>query len=287
MLTTSICFLFLVLVHQARTRSSLSDIQSALEQTREVAVDLRMEHQRIQTKLQALEAAYATANPTRPLPPLPPAPAAAAAPASTGQHLPAAAAVLQPLEPISLHVPTNGTLGCLGWRQTGGCDPTGPREVSAAAACSCCWPLPPGQSLTAAVQDAHDHDCATKVMSEWSGYCGAPRVLRTSHAPTHGLCCALLSSCPPLALALLLPLHALAASATRQSTCRHASSPLPQLHGCSFHLPLCVRACLCRVRGRSPRCGRRLLAQRFHVQHGLRGPTGPRRPGPSLTIVAT
>eukprot|EP01051_Picozoa_sp_SAG22_P021515 SAG22_NODE_4775_length_1166_cov_1.690722_1_plen_109_part_01 len=57
-LTTSICFLFLVLIHQARTRANLSQVQDALDATREVAIDLRLEHKRIENKLEALEAAY-------------------------------------------------------------------------------------------------------------------------------------------------------------------------------------------------------------------------------------
>eukprot|EP01052_Picozoa_sp_SAG31_P009332 SAG31_NODE_488_length_14964_cov_56.443458_4_plen_319_part_00 len=149
MLTSSICFLFLVLFHQARTRSNLADLQTALEQTREVAIDLRMEQRRIDVKLEALEAAYrsVTGGTLPPLPPTPP-PGSPPPPRPTLGDMPKAVAeTKEPSSAVTHRTSVEGGLSCVGWRQTGGCTSDGTREPE------------------------HDHDCTTKVMAEWSGYC--------------------------------------------------------------------------------------------------------------------
>jgi hypothetical protein len=110
-IVSTMCFLVLVLIHQASVRSSISELRVSIQETREVALDLGLEHEHLGAELLRLENAMAVAA-ARPLPPLPlPVPEEAA-----GDH------VTHPAD-------TKGGLGCVAWRQTGHCDPHGAREA--------------------------------------------------------------------------------------------------------------------------------------------------------------
>jgi hypothetical protein len=124
----------------------LSEIRTALEQTREVAIDLRLEHQRIANKIAVLEAAieHVTGNP---LPPLPLLPHTGEAAADAGALVVASA--------VTHESTVFGGLGCVGWKQTGACDPAGPREP------------------------VNDQTCITKILSKYSGFCECENATKT------------------------------------------------------------------------------------------------------------
>ena len=128
----AICFLLLVLLHQIQTRASLSDLSSTIDETREVATDLSMEHQRLAAELARLEKAVAMST-GKPLPSLPP--------------LDGARGYDGTPHAVQYRSTVPGGLGCVGWRQTGGCAADGPRESDA------------------------DKGCETRILSKWSGYC--------------------------------------------------------------------------------------------------------------------
>jgi acetyl-CoA carboxylase alpha subunit len=56
---------------QISVRSTLSDLSSSIDETREVATDLSIEHQRLAAELERMERAVAMSN-GKPLPSLPP-----------------------------------------------------------------------------------------------------------------------------------------------------------------------------------------------------------------------
>lgn len=58
---------------QIQTRSTLSELSASLDETREVATDLSIEHQRLAAELERMERAVAMSN-GKPLPSLPPRP---------------------------------------------------------------------------------------------------------------------------------------------------------------------------------------------------------------------